>query len=108
MEKVYLVNLADNVVTTIKNIDEGVVELIGVKKGEILCVSQDIAQGHKIALHNIRKGNSIVKYGAKIGIATQDIKKGQWIHLHNMKSYYDERSSNIDAITGKVLDTKYE
>ncbi|MGE4283065.1 MAG: UxaA family hydrolase [Clostridia bacterium] len=108
MEKVYLVNVDDNVVTALETIEKGTVELIGIKKGEILFVSQHVAQGHKVALCDICKNDGIIKYGTKIGVATRDIKKGQWVHLHNMKSCYDERSSNIDAVTGKVLDTKYE
>jgi altronate dehydratase small subunit len=106
MGEAYLVNVADNVVTALELIEEGTIELIGIKKGEILFASQQVAQGHKIALCNIRKGDSIIKYGGKIGAATQDITKSQWGHLHNMKSCYDERSSNIDAVTGRVLKQK--
>jgi hypothetical protein len=108
MGEAYLVNVADNVVTALEPIEEGTIELIGIKKGEILFASQQVAQGHKIALCNIRKGDGIMKYGGKIGTAIQDITKGQWGHLHNMKSCYYERSSNIDAVTGRVLNTKGE
>lgn len=42
--------------------------------------------GHKFALYDIPKGSQIVKYGEKIGIATQDIRSGQHVHVHNIES----------------------
>jgi len=49
-------------------------------------VSEDIPLGHKIAMHDIRKGESIIKYGRPIGKATQDISGGARVHVHNIKS----------------------
>ena len=40
--------------------------------------------GHKYALHDIPKGENIIKYGQPIGHAICDIKKGEHIHTHNM------------------------
>lgn len=54
--------------------------------GEEILLIEEIPQGHKFALCDIAKGNSIIKYGSPIGIATCDIKKGTWIHTHNMKT----------------------
>ena len=49
-----------------------------------VCV--DLSSGHKIALFNIKKGESIIKYGYPIGSATEDIKEGESVHSHNMKT----------------------
>ncbi len=60
---------------------------------EVLLSSSDIAPaGHKIALSDINKGESIIKYGCVIGSATKSIKKGEWVHTHNMKTNLSEET----------------
>lgn len=49
-------------------------------------VEVNIATGHKEALTEIKTGETIIKYGYPIGIATKDIKKGEHVHSHNMKT----------------------
>ena len=44
--------------------------------------------GHKFAFKPIRKGETIIKYGAPIGVATQDIAPGESMHIHNIASDY--------------------
>jgi altronate dehydratase small subunit len=44
--------------------------------------------GHKFAFKPVRKGETIVKYGAPIGIATTDIAPGDSMHIHNITSDY--------------------
>lgn len=53
----------------------------------------DIPAGHKYALRDIKKGESVIKYGEIIGRATADIKSGEWVHTHNVKSHLDESVS---------------
>ncbi len=48
--------------------------------------TEEIPQGHKLALTQIRAGEMVVKYGFPIGHALQDIEPGQWVHTHNMKT----------------------
>lgn len=48
--------------------------------------NHDIPLGHKIALGNIAKGATVIKYGCSIGKATQAIKKGDHVHTHNLKT----------------------
>ncbi|MCH2200454.1 MAG: altronate dehydratase family protein [Fuerstiella sp.] len=52
------------------------------------CVSAvaDIPAGHKIALQGIRQGEPIVKFGQKIGYASEPIAPGDWIHVHNVQA----------------------
>ena len=40
--------------------------------------------GHKIAVMDIEKGEAIIKYGVKIGVATIDIQIGEHVHIHNV------------------------
>ncbi|HVY06226.1 MAG TPA: UxaA family hydrolase [Burkholderiales bacterium] len=44
--------------------------------------------GHKFAFKALKKGDTIVKYGAPIGVATQDIAPGDSMHIHNVTSDY--------------------
>lgn len=61
--------------------------------GVCLVASGDIPAGHKYALCDIKKGETVIKYGQIIGRATADIKKGEWVHTHNVKSHLDESAS---------------
>ena len=49
-----------------------------------LVAAQDIAAGHKIALHAIAAGDPVRKYGWPIGRATQAIPAGAHVHSHNL------------------------
>jgi len=42
--------------------------------------------GHKIALNDIKKGDTVLKYGHDIGMASAPIGKGRHAHIHNMKT----------------------
>lgn len=46
----------------------------------------DIPLGHKLALNNIKVGETIIKYGHDIGKAVSVIKKGGHVHVHNVKT----------------------
>ena len=77
----------------------GVVVVEGLQKGtDMLCVvtadnssfklksKMDVQIGHKIALVDIKKGDTIWKYGQDIGIAKTKIAKGKHVHVHNVKT----------------------
>ncbi len=67
-----------------------VVALADIKKGTAVdaadgvTASEDIKRGHKIAIRDIAKGEGIIKYGNRIGIATADIVSGSHVHVHNV------------------------
>jgi (2R)-sulfolactate sulfo-lyase subunit alpha len=46
----------------------------------------DVPIGHKVALVDIKKGDTVWKYGQDIGKAVADIKKGEHVHTHNLKT----------------------
>ena len=77
----------------------GVVVVEHLKAGtEMLCVvthddssfrlksAMDVPIGHKIALTDIKNGDTVFKYGQDIGKAVADIKKGEHVHVHNVKT----------------------
>ena len=45
-----------------------------------------IPLGHKIALRNISKGETVLKYGNDVGRAVEEIGKGHHVHVHNMRT----------------------
>ena len=68
-------------------------------------VDINIDNGHKYALVDIKKGESIIKYGYPIGHATTDIKKGEHVHTHNVRT---NLSGNLDyEYNRKVFDIPY-
>jgi len=46
----------------------------------------DITLGHKIALKDLKEGDTIIKYGHDIGKVVKSIKKGEHVHVHNVKT----------------------
>lgn len=60
----------DNVVTMIRQLNAGeAIEVDGVK----IKANQDIPVYHKIAIEEIKTGETVVKYGESIGTASCDI-----------------------------------
>ena len=77
----------------------GVVVVEGLKSGtDMLCVvtadnssfnltaKSDVPIGHKVALTDIKSGDTVWKYGQDIGIAKASIGKGEHVHVHNVKT----------------------
>jgi (2R)-sulfolactate sulfo-lyase subunit alpha len=77
----------------------GVVVVEGLKAGaDMLCVvtadnsafnmtaKMDVPIGHKIALTDIKAGDTVIKYGQDIGKAVANIAKGEHVHVHNLKT----------------------
>lgn len=80
----------DNVAVVIDKVSKGE----AVKAGSFSVTAlDDIDQGHKIALYDIKQGENVIKYGFPIGHATIPIKAGQWVHSHNLKTNLGEISS---------------
>ncbi len=47
---------------------------------------RDIPLGHKIAVKDMKVGDSVIKYGNDIGKVVADIKTGDHVHTHNLKT----------------------
>jgi altronate dehydratase small subunit len=97
----------DNVATMADDIPGGAVELSGAAHGEI-SAREKISRGHKVAVRDIAAEEPVIKFGVRIGHATQPIPRGAWVHLHNLASDLDERSGTLDLHSGAPTDTVYE
>ena len=77
----------------------GVVVVEDVKAGdEMLCVvtednsdfrlvaKQDVPIGHKVALTDLKKEDTIIKYGEDIGRVIVPVATGEHVHVHNLKT----------------------
>jgi hypothetical protein len=72
-----------------------------------LAASEPIAEGHKVALIAIPRGEVVIKFGTVIGTAMQRIAPGSWVHLQNLASGYDQRSQTLNTESGAPTDTVY-
>jgi (2R)-sulfolactate sulfo-lyase subunit alpha len=77
----------------------GVVVVEGLKAGtEMLCVvthdnsdfkltaKADIPIGHKVALKDLKAGDTVIKYGEDIGKMVGSAGVGEHVHTHNCKT----------------------
>jgi len=55
------------------------------KSSKIQSISE-IPLGHKIAMTDLKEGDTILKYGHDIGKVVKNIKKGEHVHVHNVKT----------------------
>ena len=46
----------------------------------------EIPLGHKIAMIDLKEGDTILKYGHDIGKVVKHINKGEHVHVHNVKT----------------------
>ncbi|WEX09817.1 UxaA family hydrolase [Chelativorans sp. AA-79] len=51
-----------------------------------LTAKADVPIGHKVALKDLRNGDTAVKYGEDIGKIIADVEKGGHVHVHNLKT----------------------
>lgn len=104
MPRCFQVNARDNVATLLDDAN-GPLQVLGSAPQELQLL-EPVSLGHKVALRDIPAGEAVVKYGVRIGHATQAIPRGAWVHLHNLASDLDERSSTLDLHSGAPKDTE--
>lgn len=46
----------------------------------------DVPIGHKVALKDLKNGDTAIKYGEDIGRFVADVSKGGHVHVHNLKT----------------------
>ncbi len=83
MQEYIKIHQNDNVAVALTPLEKGKHVTVA---GDEITLIEDIPQGHKFALKEIKAGEEIIKYGFRIGFASQDIPKGGWIHVHNIKT----------------------
>ena len=83
MQDIVKINQNDNVAVALRPLNQG--EVLQAAETAVTLM-EDIPQGHKFALREIKSGEEVVKYGFRIGFAKEDIQPGQWVHVHNVKT----------------------
>ena len=86
-KKAVVIDSRDNVATAISELESG--ERVELDGGEVV-LREPIQFGHKFALVAIPEGSYVMKYGARIGRATQAIQEGEHVHIHNVQDITDE------------------
>lgn len=86
-----LLNPKDSVVTVMEDIPQGGAVCFEAD-GKLLemAANERIKKYHKIALCDIQKDQSVIRYGENIGRALSDIRKGDWVHTHNLSDIPEE------------------
>jgi (2R)-sulfolactate sulfo-lyase subunit alpha len=51
-----------------------------------IAAKEAVPIGHKIALKDLKPGDTVIKYGADIGKVVAHIAKGAHVHTHNLKT----------------------
>lgn len=51
-----------------------------------LRLKQDVPIGHKVALTDLKAGDTIIKYGEDIGRVIAPVTIGEHVHVHNLKT----------------------
>ena len=84
MDTAYLkINPIDKVVVALRPMKAGEPITVG---NEVVELLQDVPQGHKILLQDVKEGEDIIKYGYPIGHATKALKAGEWVNENNLKT----------------------
>jgi altronate dehydratase small subunit len=85
--RVIVINQKDNVATALESLRRGAVVAIQIQDNmEKITLVSDIPSGHKFALRDIKKGDSVIKYGEAIGQSLAQIARGEHVHVHNVIS----------------------
>lgn len=79
-----VMNPNDNVATAIAALKKD--DPVSIQVGEEIksaSVREEVPFLFKFALHAIKAGEPVLKYGEQIGLATAEIQEGMVVHVHN-------------------------
>jgi (2R)-sulfolactate sulfo-lyase subunit alpha len=83
-------DLHDNVgVVVVENLAQGTDMLCVVTHDNSdfrLTARADVPIGHKVALKDLKPGDTVIKYGQDIGRIVAPVAKGEHVHVHNLKT----------------------
>lgn len=82
MNPVIVISERDNVATALEALEAGQV----IAGPAPFTVREQIPRGHKVSMRAIPAGESVIKYGNPIGVATTEIPQGVHVHTHNVAS----------------------
>ena len=83
-----IMDAKDTVAVAIRELTAGETLIIAVPDGSerVVTTAEPIPFGHKFSTTDIAAGDQIIKYGERIGRATQFIPAGSHTHIHNITS----------------------
>ncbi len=83
-----IMDAKDNVAVAIRELSAGETLVIAVPDGSerVVTMVEPIQFGHKFSTADLAEGDQIIKYGERIGRATQFIPAGSHTHVHNITS----------------------
>jgi altronate dehydratase small subunit len=85
--RVIVIDEKDNVATALEPLSRGTEVAVEIRDNtENITLVSDIPPGHKFALRDIKKGDSVIKYGEPIGQSLAKIARGEHVHVHNVIS----------------------
>lgn len=79
----------DNVGVAVVDIEAGhAVTGTSLDNGHALQITarEAIPLGHKLALKDLKVGDTVIKYGEDIGKVVASIRAGEHVHIHNLKT----------------------
>ena len=94
MSKAIKINPQDNMIVALENLKKG--EKIMIEEKQITLV-EDIQQKHKFTQQSLKKGDLLIMYGVKVGIAKQEVLMGAALTTKNMDNAFNEDISFENA-----------
>jgi altronate dehydratase small subunit len=85
-KRALVLNSSDNVANVLEDVAAG--DLVEAREGQSvtsLTAIDDVPFGFKIALADVSLGEFVIKYGERIGKASQPIRRGSMVHIHNLE-----------------------
>ncbi len=83
-------DLRDNVgVVVVENLTKGDEMLCVVTEDDsdfTMVAEEDVPIGHKVALKDLKEGDTVIKYGEDIGKVVAAVARGEHVHVHNIKT----------------------
>ena len=101
MSRAIKINPQDNMIVALENLKKG--EVIKIEEKQII-LEEDIQLKHKFTQESLKKGDLLVMYGVKVGIANQEIPMGAALTTENMDNTFNNDISfdNIGKIQSKA------
>lgn len=98
-----IMDAKDNVAVAIRDLDAGETLQIATPDGtrRTVITVEPIQFGHKLSTTNIGEGDQVIKYGERIGRATQFIPAGSHTHIHNVTSQRGRGDLVAQAASGE-------
>ena len=87
MIKAIKINPQDNMIVALENLKKG--ETVKLEQQQITLL-EDIQQKHKFTKESVKKGDTLIMYGVKVGLANQDIPRGAALTTKNMDNAFNE------------------